>query len=61
MPEIVAALVEEPEPDAPFGAKGVGEPPTISSSAAILAAIRDATGRPVTRAPVRPEDIALAQ
>jgi CO/xanthine dehydrogenase Mo-binding subunit len=59
MPEVVAALVEEPEPGAPFGAKGVGEPPTISSSAAILAAIRDATGRPVTRAPVRPEDIAL--
>jgi CO/xanthine dehydrogenase Mo-binding subunit len=59
MHEVVAALVEEPEPGAPFGAKGVGEPPTISSSAAILAAIRDATGRPVTRAPVRPEDIAL--
>jgi CO/xanthine dehydrogenase Mo-binding subunit len=59
MPEVVATLVEEPEPGAPFGAKGVGEPPTISSSAAILAAIRDATGRPVTRAPVRPEDIAL--
>ena len=59
MPEVVAALVEEPEPGAPFGAKGVGEPPTISSSAAILAAIRDATGRPVTRAPVRPQDIAL--
>ena len=55
MPEVVAALVEEPEPGAPFGAKGVGEPPTISSSAAI----RDATGRPVTRAPVRPQDIAL--
>jgi xanthine dehydrogenase D subunit len=59
MPEVVAALVEQPEPGAPFGAKGVGEPPTISSSAAILAAIRDATGRPVTRAPVWPEDIAL--
>jgi CO/xanthine dehydrogenase Mo-binding subunit len=61
MPEVVAALVEQPEPGAPFGAKGVGEPPTISSSAAILAAIRDATGRAVTRAPVRPEDIALAR
>jgi xanthine dehydrogenase D subunit len=59
MPDVVAVLVEEPEPGAPFGAKGVGEPPTISSSAAILAAIRNATGRPVTRAPVRPEDIAM--
>jgi CO/xanthine dehydrogenase Mo-binding subunit len=60
MPEVLATVIEEPEPDAPYGAKGVGEPPTISSGPAVLAAIRDATGLPVTRAPVRPEDIALA-
>jgi xanthine dehydrogenase D subunit len=60
MPEVVATVVEEPEPDAPYGAKGVGEPPTISSGPAVLAAIRDATGLPITRAPVRPADIALA-
>ena len=45
---------------APYGAKGVGEPPTISSTGAIVAAIRAATGRPLTRIPVRPDDIALA-
>ena len=60
MPPVVYDVVEQPEPDAPFGAKGVGEPPTISSSAAVLAAIRAATGAALTRAPVRPEDIALA-
>ena len=61
MPEVViAALIEEPEPGAPFGAKGVGEPPTISSSAAVAAAIRDATGLALTRIPIRPQDIALA-
>lgn len=60
MPEVVATLVEEPEPDAPYGAKGVGEPPAISSGPAVLAAIRDATGLPIDRAPVRPEDVALA-
>jgi CO/xanthine dehydrogenase Mo-binding subunit len=61
MPDVViAALVEEPEPGAPFGAKGVGEAPTISSSAAVAAAIRDATGLDLPRIPVRPEDIALA-
>jgi len=59
MPEVLATVVEEPEPDAPYGAKGVGEPPTISSGPAVLAAIRAATGLPVERAPVRPEDIAL--
>ena len=61
MPSVhVAALIEEPEPGAPMGAKGVGEPPTISSTAAVVAAIRAATGLELPRAPVRPEDIALA-
>jgi len=57
MPPVESVLVEEDEPDAPYGAKGVGEPPTVVSTAAIVAALRDATGRPLTRAPVRPDDI----
>ncbi|CAN5223214.1 xanthine dehydrogenase subunit D [soil metagenome] len=60
MPQVVATLIEQPEPGAPFGAKGVGEPPTISSTPAVVAAIRAATGVPLTRVPVRPQDIALA-
>jgi CO/xanthine dehydrogenase Mo-binding subunit len=61
MPEVaIQALVEVPEPGAPFGAKGAGEPPSISSTAAVVAAIRDATGLELARAPVRPQDIALA-
>lgn len=56
-PEVEAVLIEEPSVWGPFGAKGVGEPPTISSPAAIAAAIRAATGRPLTRLPVRPDDI----
>ncbi|MGH9296101.1 MAG: xanthine dehydrogenase subunit D, partial [Acidimicrobiales bacterium] len=57
----IEALVEEPEPGAPFGAKGVGEPPTISSTAAVAAAVRAATGLAITRVPIRPEHIALAE
>ncbi len=57
MPPVAADLVEEPEPDAPYGAKGVGEPPTVVSTAAIVAALRDATGRELARVPVRPDDI----
>lgn len=53
----IGALIEEPEPYAPFGAKGIGEPPCISSTAAVAAAIRNATGKPVTRVPVRPQDL----
>ncbi|CAN5704222.1 xanthine dehydrogenase subunit D [soil metagenome] len=60
MPDVVATLIEQPEPGAPFGAKGVGEPPTISSTPAVTAAIRAATGAAITRVPVRPQDIALA-
>ncbi|MBD0324722.1 MAG: molybdopterin-dependent oxidoreductase, partial [Aldersonia sp.] len=59
MPEVAATLIEQPEPGAPFGAKGVGEPPTISSTPAVVAAIRAATGLDLTRVPVRPDDIAL--
>jgi CO/xanthine dehydrogenase Mo-binding subunit len=59
MPPVDIELIEEPEPDAPYGAKGVGEPPTVVSTAAILSALRDATGRPLTRVPVRPDEICL--
>jgi CO/xanthine dehydrogenase Mo-binding subunit len=57
MPPVVSELVEEPEPDAPYGAKGVGEPPTVVSTAAVVAALRAATGRELTRVPVKPDDI----
>jgi CO/xanthine dehydrogenase Mo-binding subunit len=59
MPPVTAELVEDPEPDAPYGVKGVGEPPTVVSTAAIASALRDATGRPLPRVPVRPDDICL--
>jgi len=57
MPPVESVLVEDPEPDAPYGVKGVGEPPTVVSSAAIVSALRDATGRELSRVPVRPDDI----
>ena len=58
-PDVVAVTIEEPEPQAPLGAKGVGEPPCISVTPAIVAAIRDATKRQLNRVPVRPYDICL--
>jgi CO/xanthine dehydrogenase Mo-binding subunit len=57
MPPVVSELVEEAEPDAPYGVKGVGEPPTVVSTAAVVAALRKATGRELARVPVRPDDI----
>lgn len=58
-PEVEALLIEQEGSWGPFGAKGVGEPPTISSTPAVVAAIRAATGRLLHRVPVRPQDIAL--
>jgi len=58
MPLVSSVLVEEPEPDAPYGAKGVGEPPLISSPAAIVAALRAATGHRLGRIPVSPDELA---
>ncbi|WP_420453729.1 xanthine dehydrogenase subunit D [Ilumatobacter sp.] len=64
MPPVVATLIEQPDPHAPLGAKGVGEPPCISSTPAIVAAIRDAlrragSPRELARVPVRPADVCL--
>jgi xanthine dehydrogenase D subunit len=57
MPEVVATWIEVPEPASPLGAKGAGEPPTVSSTAAVAAAIRAASGVEVTRVPVHPWDL----
>jgi xanthine dehydrogenase D subunit len=57
MPPALTAIVEDPEPGVPYGAKGIGETSTIVSTAAIVGAIRDATGRELNRAPVQPDDI----
>lgn len=56
-PTVLATMIEEPEPQAPLGAKGIGEPPCISVTPAIVAAIRAATGADLPRVPVRPQDV----
>ena len=58
MPPVESELIEDPEPDAPYGAKGVGEPPTVVSTAAVVSALRAASGRELCRVPVRPDDLA---
>jgi xanthine dehydrogenase D subunit len=57
MPPVRMQVLELGDPLAPYGAKGVGEPPTISSTPAIVSAVRAATGAPLVRVPVRPDDI----
>jgi len=57
MPPMQLEVLEYADPHAPYGVRGVGEPPTISSGPAIAAAIRQATGLSVHRVPIRPEHL----
>src|SRR5581483_4710438 len=57
VPPIVSVFVEQPEPDAPYGVKGIGELSTIAVTPAVVAALRAATGRALNRVPVRPDDL----
>ncbi len=57
MPPVTSRILELGDPESPYGVKGVGEPPAISSTAAAAAALRAASGKPLRRVPVRPDDI----
>jgi CO/xanthine dehydrogenase Mo-binding subunit len=57
VPPVVSAFVEEPEPGAPYGVKGIGELATVAATPAIVSALRAATGRALNRVPVRPDDL----
>ncbi|WP_052848352.1 xanthine dehydrogenase family protein molybdopterin-binding subunit [Streptomyces avicenniae] len=51
----IVALLEERDVVAPFGAKAASAVPLVVSPAAVAAAVRAATGRPVNRLPIRPQ------
>jgi xanthine dehydrogenase D subunit len=57
MPPMQIAVLESADPHAPYGLRGVGEPPTISSGPAVASAVRQAVGKPLSRVPIRPEHI----
>ena len=57
MPPMHVDILEYADPHAPYGLRGVGEPPTISSGPAIAAAIRAATGLDLGRIPIKPEHL----
>jgi aldehyde oxidoreductase len=57
VPPIDSHLVEVPDPEGPFGAKGLGEHVLIPTAPAILNAIRHATGAEITRLPALPHRV----
>ncbi|MEU5576831.1 molybdopterin cofactor-binding domain-containing protein [Streptomyces huasconensis] len=56
-PTIPVDYLELADPNAPYGVRGIGEAPTLSSTPAVLAAIRNATGLELNKTPVRPEHL----
>ncbi|MER6148810.1 xanthine dehydrogenase subunit D [Streptomyces hirsutus] len=56
-PDIPVDMLELADDHAPYGLRGVGEAPTLSSTPAVLAAVRNATGLELNRTPVRPEHL----
>ena len=60
MPDIEVDIVESYDPTGPFGAKGVGEPTSVPTAAAILNAIYDAVGVRLTTLPATAERVLMA-
>ncbi len=59
-PEIVSHLVEHRSSEGPYGAKGVGEIPSINTTPAICNAIYNATGVRIFKIPVDQDSLLLA-
>jgi CO/xanthine dehydrogenase Mo-binding subunit len=55
--DIHSIIVESPEPDGPYGAKGVGEITLNAVAPAIANAVADATGVRIRRLPLSPERV----
>jgi xanthine dehydrogenase molybdenum-binding subunit len=60
MPEIEVVLVEDPEPEGPFGAKGVGEIGLVPTAAAVAGALYAFDGVRRTRLPMKDSPAAQA-
>ena len=60
VPEIIPIIVESVHNEAPYGAKGVGEPAAAATPPAIANALYDAIGVRITDLPLTPEKVLRA-
>ena len=58
--EIFPVIMETPDPNGPFGARGMSEMPLVPFAAAVAAAIHDATGVWLSDLPFTPERVLAA-
>jgi len=54
-PRLQFELMDNPFPNGPFGARGLGELPVVGVAPAYASAIQNAIGHPITQIPVMPE------
>ena len=60
MPDVECIFVEEPQPEGPYGAKGVGEAALVPTAAAVAGALYAFDGVRRTRLPMKESPAALA-
>jgi CO/xanthine dehydrogenase Mo-binding subunit len=60
MPEVVTYLIEDPDPNGPFGAKEAGQGPLLPIMPAVANAVYDAVGVRVDEIPISPERVLKA-
>ncbi len=60
MPEMDTVLIEDPDPNGPFGAKEVGQGPLLPVPPAVANAIYDAVGVRIDEIPVTPDKVLRA-
>ena len=60
MPEVETFLIEDPDPNGPYGAKEVGQGPLLPMMPAVANAVFDAVGVRVDEIPVTPEKVFAA-
>jgi CO/xanthine dehydrogenase Mo-binding subunit len=60
IPRVEFFPLEHPDPDGPFGAKGVAEAPILLPAAVIANAVSDAIGKPFDSIPITPEEVLAA-
>ncbi|MBI1950065.1 MAG: molybdopterin-dependent oxidoreductase [Acidobacteria bacterium] len=60
MPDVVSYIIEDPDPNGPFGAKEVGQGPLLPIAPAVVNAVHDAVGVRIDEVPVTPEKVLKA-
>jgi CO/xanthine dehydrogenase Mo-binding subunit len=60
MPEVFTYLVEDPDPNCPFGAKEVGQGPLLPVMPAVANAVYDAVGVRIDEVPITPDKVLRA-